>query len=123
MSVVTKVIDFWQSLPPSIQRWLKGAEVAVGTAIIVGCTGVPFSDFTTKHGILKFLASVAVLAYGGLRLYLAQSPLPTLIKQTVESQTLTIGDISKTTTSTETTTASAPTAVNAGSVDVASANK
>ena len=103
--MIKKFIAFWNALPPKTQQWIKGAEVAIVTAIVAACIGAPASDFTTKKGIAEFASGVLAAAYGALRLYLTQ-PIPVGIEQkTTDSETKAVGDVSVTkSTTTETST-------------------
>lgn len=75
-----KIEAVWLALPPRLRVWLKGAEVAVVTAVLASCVAAPVADFRTKKGVSEFAAGVLAAAYGALRLYVAQSPLPVAAK-------------------------------------------
>lgn len=83
-----KIEAVWLALPPRLRVWLKGAEVAVVTAVVASCVAAPVADFRTKKGISEFAAGVLAAAYGALRLYVAQSPLPVAAKVTNPAFTL-----------------------------------
>jgi hypothetical protein len=102
--MIAKLVAFWNGLPDKTKQWLKGAEVAVATAVVTSYVAAPASDFHSKKGIAEFSAGVGAAAYGALRLYMAQSPIPVLVKQTEQSETTTVGDVSKTTSTIETVT-------------------
>jgi hypothetical protein len=90
-----KVVALWAKIPAKYQQWLKGAEVAVATAVVAAFVAAPASDFATKKGIAEFAAGVASAAYAALRLYLSQSPITALVKKTTR-ETQTVGDVSHT---------------------------
>lgn len=83
-----KIMAVWEALPPKLRAWLKGAEVAVVTAVVASCVAAPVADLHTKRGISEFAAGVFAAAYGALRLYVAQSPLPVAAKVTNPAFTL-----------------------------------
>lgn len=91
-----KIVALWNNIPANTQKWIKGAEVAVATAIITAFVAAPASDFTTKKGIAEFAAGVATAVYGALRLYLTQSPVAMLVKKTTVSETRQVGEVSHT---------------------------
>lgn len=92
-------IAMWQKIPVNVRQWIKGAEVAVVTALVSGFVAAPASDFTTKKGIMEFVAGVGATAYGALRLYMTQSPVQNVIKEDVVSSVKTqVGAVSQTTT-------------------------
>lgn len=86
MNLFQKLQALWIKTPLPVRRWIKGAEVAVVTAVVTAFVGAPAADFTTGEGITKFAAGVAAAAYGGLRLYLAQSPLATVVRESVVTE-------------------------------------
>ncbi len=104
-----KVKALWASLPPRTQQWLKGAEAAVVTAVVASFVAAPASNLTTKKGVLEFVAGVGSAAYGALRLYMAQQPITNALVKKTSTETVTVGDVSSTTsTSTETVQSAAP---------------
>lgn len=78
--------QLWQQVPPVVKQWLKGLEVAVITGCVTAILSAPFADFTTKEGILKFAATILATAGGCVRLYLTQSPIQSVIKETVTAK-------------------------------------
>lgn len=62
------------SFTPQQIAWFKGAEMAVGGAVVGALLESPMADFHSKAGWVKFAGIVGASAYGALRLYMAQSP-------------------------------------------------
>jgi len=81
---MNKLNVFWQKIPPPVKQWLKGLEVAVVTGCISAIVAAPFADFGTKAGITKFALTIVATAGGCVRLYLAQSPIQAVLKESVE---------------------------------------
>jgi hypothetical protein len=105
------ILAQWNALPAPARKWLRGAEVAVTTAVIATCAIAPLTDFHTKAGIAKFAGAVAASAYTALRLYLAQSPVQQMIaevQETTEKTTETPAGVTTTETANKTTTLSGP---------------
>lgn len=88
-----KLIALWDKIPTKTQTWIKGAEVAIVTAVVAYSVAVPAADLTTRKGIAEFATGVLGAAYGALRLYLAQSPVTALVKRTTK-ETDTVGEVS-----------------------------
>lgn len=86
---MNKINQLWQQVPPKVKQWLKGLEVAVVTGCVTVILSAPFADFTTKSGIAKFAAAIIATAGGCVRLYLSQSPIQTVIKETVTAKQVT----------------------------------
>lgn len=124
-TVPAKLKDIWSKLPPKVQQWIKGAEVAVATAVVSAFVATPASDFTTKKGIAEFVAGVGASAYAALRLYMTQSPITVLVKKTAVTKTDAIGELSKSTTVSQTITSGGPStaAIEATQSDVESTKK
>lgn len=99
----TSILALWNKLTPKQRQWLKGAEAAVTAAVIAACVAIPASDLHTASGIGKCIAGVAASAYGALRLYITQSPVPVTTKHVVETETQSVGDVSVSTSKSETT--------------------
>ena len=102
--MIRSLIAMWGHIPSPVQKWIKGAEVAVVSAVVGGFVLLPVSDLTTKTGVFKFVGGIVSLAYGGLRLYITQSPVQNVIKEVVTEQTAKVGDVELTSSSSETTT-------------------
>lgn len=98
------LIAKWNALPAPLRKWLRGAEVAVITAVVASCVGAPMADFHSKAGIAKFVAGVGATAYGALRLYLAQSPVQQVIAEVQQTSEKTVETPAGTTTETATKT-------------------
>ncbi len=88
-----KLKALWAKLPPKTQQWLKGAEAAVVAAVVAAFVAAPASNFTTKKGIVEFIAGVGSTAYAALRLYMSQSPVTTVLVENT-TVTSTVGDVS-----------------------------
>ena len=81
MNKLTKwIYAVWMSIPPKLQGWIKGLEVAILTGAVSAAFAYPVSDFSTKEGIAKFIAVVVAAAGGAMRLYIIQSPFPLSVK-------------------------------------------
>jgi hypothetical protein len=85
----TKIIALWNRIPTPVRTWLKGLEVFVLTGTVSALMALPAADFSTTGGIAKFWGIVVAAAGGCVRLYLIQSPVPELIKQTVTASSVT----------------------------------
>lgn len=109
--MVTAILTLWRRIPPPVQQWLRGAEVAVVTAIVSAFAIAPLTDFTTKTGIAKFVAGIGGAGYAAFRLYVTQSPVQNVVKQVVTTEHATVDDISMSTSKSETTTGVAPTTI------------
>jgi hypothetical protein len=107
--MVKIIVSVWEKVPVPLQRWLKGAEVAVVTGVVMFLATVPFADFTTKAGITKFWVSIGGVAGGCMRLYMAQSPLQNVIKEVTAEKTVQAGGVSVQEKVTETTSGPSPT--------------
>jgi hypothetical protein len=102
--VLTKLIAFWNNLPPNTKQWLRGAEIAVVTGVVASFVAAPATDFSSAKGVTEFAAGVATAAYGALRLYMTQSPITALVTTKTASETVAVGAVSQTVSSTETVT-------------------
>lgn len=99
----TSILALWSKLTPKQQKWLKGAEAAVVAAVVASCVAIPAADLHTASGIGKCVGGVLATAYGALRLYIAQSPVPVTTRHVVETETQSVGDVSVSTSKSETT--------------------
>lgn len=102
-NIWTNILAAWGRLTPRQQQWLKGAEAAVVAAVVASCVAIPAADLHTASGIGKCVAGIAATAYGALRLYIAQSPVPVTTRHVVEAETQSVGDVSVSTSRSETT--------------------
>jgi hypothetical protein len=80
---MNSVSELWAKVPPTVKAWLKGAEVAILTAVVTAAMAFPAADFTTKARIWKFIGICAASAGGALRLYLSQSPIQSVVSETL----------------------------------------
>ncbi len=84
-TVIAKLVALWNRIPAPWQVWLRGLEVFVltgaGTAATAALSG---GNFTTRAGIFKYIAAVGGSALVCVRLYLAKSPVQTLLVQTLD---------------------------------------
>lgn len=101
--MVKVIVTTWNKIPAPMQRWIKGAEVAVLTGVVTAIVTAPAADFSSKTSITKFAAYIAVAAGGCMRLYMAQSPLQNVIKQVSAEKTVSAGGVSVKQTLSETT--------------------
>lgn len=101
---MNKILAVWASIPPKTKQWLKGAEAAFVTAVVAAFIAAPATDLHTTRGIAEFVAGIGSAGYAALRLYMTQNPLPVTVQEKTSTQTLSVGDLSKTTSTTEVTT-------------------
>lgn len=78
-----KLVDMWKNMPPQLKKWIRGLEVAVLTGVVSAIVTSPLANFHSKEGIVKYAAGILVTAGGCVRLYLTQSPLQNVIKETL----------------------------------------
>lgn len=74
-----KILQLWNRLPPRLQQWLRGLEVFVLTGIVTALLKSPSADFTTRAGLAKYFGEILAVAGSCVRLYLAQSPIQTVL--------------------------------------------
>ena len=106
--MIKAIVAMWNKIPQPVQRWLKGAEVAVVTGVVSALFAAPAADFTTKSGIAKYAATIGAVAAGCLRLYLAQSPIQNVISEVKTSETLKAGAVTLEHSTSETTSGPTP---------------
>lgn len=105
---MNKISQFWNRIPPPVQKWVKGLEVAVISGLISSLLTIPTADFSTRQGWAKFIAAEAAVMVGCVRLYLAQSPLQNVLSVTQKKSELTDGDLTLKTTDTNVVTGPKP---------------
>jgi hypothetical protein len=92
--------SLWSKIPAGVQKWLKGAEVAIVSGVVSSLVAGPNADFSTKAGWTKFILTEVGVMGGCLRLYMAQSPLQNVLTATETKSEITDGDVTVKTTQT-----------------------
>lgn len=97
------IINLWNKVPPQLQKWLKGLEVAIATGVVSALVAAPSADFRSKAGWASFLGKIALAAATCTRLYMAQSPIQNVLVASEKTTEKTTSDTGATTLKTTTT--------------------